>query len=139
MYGHYLRHSRAGDYTCRTDRSGADADLDSIDTSRDQFFCALGSCNITGNKLHFREFGFDLFYRVDNANAMPVRGIDHDRISAGSDQRFAPLEKITGCADSGCAPQSPEVVLGRVRKLDRLLNVVDRDQTLKVSVVIHYQ
>ena len=134
-----MRHAGARHDPRRTDGARPNTDLYSVDACRDQFFRTLRSRDVTRNKLYFREFGFDLFDGLDNPNAVTVGCVDHDRISAGFDQRFAPLEKIAGCADSGCAPQSPEVVLGRVRKLDRLLNVFDRDQTLKVSVVIHYQ
>ena len=57
----------------------------------------------------------------------------------GCDQFLRALQEIPGRADGGANAQASVRVLGGVRILELLLDVLDRDQALEVVLVIHHQ
>jgi len=57
-----------------------------------------------------------------------VGGVDHDHVDAGVDQRPGPLVAVVADPDRRRDPQPARVVLGRVRELFALGEVLDRDQ-----------
>ena len=67
---------------------------------------------------------------------MAVGGVDHEHVDAGVDQALGPLQRVGPDADRGADPQATLVVLGRVRVLDLLLDVLDRDEPLEEPLVV---
>ena len=63
-----------------------------------------------------------------------MRGVDDDDVDLGVDQRAGALERIRADADRGADTKAALLVLGRERELDPLLDVLDRDQALEVTV-----
>ena len=61
--------------------------------------------------------------------------IDHDHVDAGGLQGFGALGDI-GDTDRGSDPKPSVLVEGRVGVLDALVDVLDRDQTLKHACVV---
>ncbi len=57
-----------------------------------------------------------------------MRGVDHDHIDFGVDQRFAALEALVPHGGRGSDAQAAGRVLRGVGVIDRLLDVLDRDQ-----------
>ena len=51
-------------------------------------------------------------HHLDHALRVPVRGVDHDHVDAGVDQRHRPLVRLLADADRGAAEQPPVGVLG---------------------------
>ena len=61
---------------------------------------------------------------------MTVRGVEDQQVAALREQRVDAFFAIDADADGRADPQPPELVLGRVGMLLRLLDVLDRDQAL---------
>ena len=67
---------------------------------------------------------------------MAVCGIDDDAVDLGSYKRFHALENIRCHADAGAAEKTAALILGRIRILDLLLDILDGDQTLEIKIII---
>ena len=65
---------------------------------------------------------------------MPVRGVDDEHVDAGIDQRLRALDRVGADADRGADAQAALRVLRRLRELDALLDVLDRDQARDAPV-----
>ena len=65
--------------------------------------------------------------------------IDDQHVDAGIHQCLRALHGVTRRADGCSAAKPSEVVLARIRILDRLLNVLDGDQSLQPIVLVHHQ
>ena len=63
-----------------------------------------------------------------------VGGVDDEDVDLGVDERGGALERVRPDSDGGADPQAPLVVLRRVRILDPLRDVLDRDQPLEQPV-----
>ena len=70
---------------------------------------------------------------------MTMGGIDDEHVDTGRDERLRPLDRVLGHADRRAAAQAAERVLARVRVLDALLDVLDRDQPLQPEVLVDDQ
>ncbi len=70
---------------------------------------------------------------------MAVRGIDNDDVYAGADQGCHPIFGVTTHADRCRDQQTLLRVLCRVGVVRRLLDILDRDQTTQIEVVIYHQ
>ena len=70
---------------------------------------------------------------------MAVRGVDHQQIHAGLDQRLGPLQPGRADAGRGADPQPPVPVLAGMRKSLRLLDVLDGHQADQAVVVVDHQ
>ena len=79
-------------------------------------------------------------HAVEHALRVAVRGVDHDHVGAGGDQRLRPLDPGLARA-GGCADAQPALaVLAGMREALRLLDVLDRDQADQaVGIVDHQQ
>ena len=77
--------------------------------------------------------------RRGDVDVVAVRGVDDDAVAAGVDQRLRALE--AGVADGGRRgdPQPPFGILGRERRGDRLLDVLDGDQADAMVVLVDHQ
>src|SRR5690606_24406997 len=67
----------------------------------------------------------------NDIDMMAVRRVDDEQVDAGAHERLSPLERVLGYADSCADEQASLAVFGRVRKLDRLLDVLDRNEALQ--------
>ncbi len=73
---------------------------------------------------------------VEHAAAVGVRGVEDEEVHLGLDQRRGALQVVARGADRRADAQAPELVLAGVRVLDRLLDVLDRDQPLEVAGLV---
>ena len=139
MIGGDHRHADSRDHAGGADRAGADADLDRVDPEIDQRLCRFTGGDVAGDDVHIRKLAADPADHVEHALRVAVSRIDHEDVDVGGDQRLSPLQVSRANADAGAAPQASERVLARDRILDRLLNVLDRDQPLQHEPVVHHQ
>ena len=72
----------------------------------------------------------------DDVMRVTVRGIHHQRIDTCRDERFRSFHRITTDTDRRANSKPALAVLGRVRVLDALLNILDGDQPLEVALVV---
>ena len=128
-----LRNARAGDDAGRADRARADADLDGVGAAPDEIARALLGRDVAGDDGRRRKALADQLQRVEHALAVPVRGVEHEHVDLGADELARAVEDVAGDADGGADAQPPERVLRGVGVLDRLLDVLDRDEALEVS------
>ena len=56
--------------------------------------------------------------------------------TSGVDQRLGALQRVGADADRGGHPQAALLVLGGVRELDLLLDVLDRDQARQIAALV---
>ena len=76
---------------------------------------------------------------VEHALRVPVRGIDDQHVDVRGDERRGAIQRVPADADRRAHPQPSERVLARVRVLDHLLDVLDRDQSLQHELVVDDQ
>ena len=114
--GGELRHADAGDDAGGADRARADADLDRVGAGIDQRLGAVGGGDVAGDDLGRVGEPADLADRVEDARGMAVRGVDHEDIDAGIEQRLGPLDPFRTCAGRGGGAQAPLLVLAGVGK-----------------------
>ena len=67
---------------------------------------------------------------------MAVRGVDDDHVRAGGDESLRALERVGRSSHGGAHAQPPLLVLGRLRVLDLLLDVLDGDQPAQAPVSV---
>ena len=67
---------------------------------------------------------------------MTVRGIEYEHVDACGDERVRAVERVRADADRRADAQPPLRVLRRVRVLEPLRDVLDRDQALQASVCV---
>jgi hypothetical protein len=87
-----LRHADAGDHAGGADRARADPDLDRIGSGVDQRLVASPVATLPAIDLD--RIG-QFLHPLDRARdflVVSMRGVDHDHIAFGVDQRFGPLE-----------------------------------------------
>ncbi len=134
-----LRHADAGDHAGGADRARADPDLDRIRTSLGQRPCGFRGGDIARNHLDRIGQFLDPLDRARDLLVVAMRGVDYHHIDLGIDQRLGALE--TGITDRGRRgdAQPPGLVLGGVGIGDRLLDILDRDQTDAMAVVVDHQ
>ena len=66
--------------------------------------------------------------RLGDVDVVAVRGVDDDAVAAGVDQRFGALEPESPTVVAAATRKPPFGILGRERRGDRLLDVLDGDQ-----------
>ena len=76
---------------------------------------------------------------IDDPLGMAMGGIDHDHVDPGLDQRLHARFHIGGRADRRADPQAPEAVLAGIGILLDLLDILDGDQPLEETIVVHHQ
>jgi len=95
----YLGHAGAGYNAGGADRSGPDADFDSVHSGVDQFLRPLTRADISGHQLRVGMSLLDFTNGVDHAGRVTMRRVDHQAIDAGLDQFIGALAEIT------CGPE----------------------------------
>ena len=68
---------------------------------------------------------------------MAMRGIDNDNIDMSLYQRIYTLQNVCCNTNSCTAQQTTMIVLGRQRVFDLFLNILDRDQTFEIEVLVN--
>ena len=78
----------------------------------------------------------DALDRPDNPCRMPVGGIDHHHIHLFLDQQLHPFFQVS--PHSHCCPyqQAPLGILGSIGEITRLLDILNRDQSLYHTFII---
>ncbi len=74
-----------------------------------------------------------------HALRMAMRGIDHDHVHAGIDQGRDALLGVAADANRGADQQALVAILGGVRVVAGLLDVLDGDQSAQLVVVVDDQ
>ena len=118
---------------------GTDADLDRVGAGIDQRLRAFGGGDIAGDDLHGVGQPLDAVDRVQHARGMAMRGVDHDQVDAGIDQPLGALETVLADGGRGGDAQPALRVLAGERMRDRLLHVLDGDQTDAAILVVDDQ
>src|SRR5699024_6822787 len=133
--GRDLRDADTGDDPGGADGTGSDADLDGGGAGVEQRPGAVVGGDVAGHDGD-GELGGDLADDVDHRAGVAVGGVDDEEVDARVDERRGPLERIGSGADGGGHPQSSAFVLGGVRVLDALLDVLDRDETGEAPALV---
>ena len=94
-----LRHTHAGNDTRGADRARADADLDAVGTVVDQRLGSGRGGDVAADHLDLREIALDPLDAVEHALRVTVRGVDHQHVHAGFDQRGGTLLGALAHAD----------------------------------------
>ena len=92
--------------------------------------------DVAGDEIDVGKAAPEDAHHVQHALAMPVRGVDDEGVDAGRDERLGAIDRVAGDAHRGAASQPAQRILGRERILDRLLNVLDGDQSLEAEIPI---
>jgi len=137
--GGELRHADAGNDARGADRARADANLDGIGAAVDQRPGAFAGGDVAGHHLHRVRQPLDAQHRVEHIFGMAVRGVDHDQIDAGRDQRLGARETLVADRGRGGDAQAALFVLAGVWIGHRLFHVLDGDQTDAAILIIHHQ
>ena len=77
--------------------------------------------------------------RLRDVDVVAVGGVDDDAVAAGVDQRFGAREAGVADRRRRSDPQPPFGILGRERRGDRLLDVLDGDQADAMVVLVDDQ
>ncbi len=68
-----------------------------------------------------------------------MRAVETKNIDVTFNQRRAALDDIAGDTYAGRDPQPSELVLAGVRVIVRLFDVLDRDQTLEIALLVDHE
>ena len=131
-----LRHADACDDTGRADGTGSDTDLDDVRAVVEQRLGALCGRDVADDVGDAGICRFDLGDGVEHALGVTVSGVDDDDVDFGFDERGNAVEHVGGDADSRSCEQSAVFVLRAVGILDRLLDVLDRDESFEIEVLV---
>jgi len=128
-----LRDARSRDDPGRADRPRADADLDGVGAAPHEVPRSFLRRHVAGDDGSRRKALADQLQRVEHSLAVSVRGVEDEDVDLGAHELARAVEDVPGDADGGAHPQPPERVLRGVGVLDRLLDVLDRDEALEAS------
>ena len=133
-----LRDADAGDDAGGADRARADADLDAVGAGVDQRLRAGAGGDVAADDLHVpgRGVGLEPADHVEHQPGVPVGGVGHEHVDAGLDQGRGALPGVAEEADRRADPQPAVAVLGGVRVLLGLDEVLDRDQAGEPARVV---
>ena len=134
-----LRHAGAGDDPRGADRARPDADLDGVGAALQEVAGARLGGDVAGDDRGRGEALANELQRVEHALAVPVGRVEDEDVHLGPHELAGAVQDVPGDADRPADPQAPESVLGRVRVLDRLLDVLDGDQALEVPGAVHHE
>ena len=109
-------------------------DLDRVGAGVDQRLGSRTGRDVAGDHLELARQAGDARDHLEHAARMSVRGVDDEHVGARGEQRLRALDRVRADADGGADAQPPLRILGRVRELDALRDVLDRDQPAQHSV-----
>ena len=130
-----LRDADAGDHAGGADRARPDADLDGVGAGVDERLGALAGGDVAADHLHVpgRGVGLEPPDHVEQQADVAVGGVGDEHVDAGLDQRGGPLPGVAEVADRGADEQPAVGVLGGVRELLALDEVLDGDQPAEAA------
>ena len=136
--GGHLGHAHAGDHARRADRARPDADLDRVGTGVDERLGALAGGDVAADDLDVAggRVGLEAAHHVEQEVDVAVGGVGDEHVDAGLDQRGGPLPGVAEVADGGADQQPAVAVVGRVRELLALDEVLDGDQAAEAALVV---
>ena len=132
-----LRNADSGDYTGRADRTGADTDFDRVSARHDQVARAFSCRDIAADH---GKIGIRFLYHAKAAQyilGVAVGGVKDNDVDFGLSEGFHALKNVSSDAYACAAKKTALVILGGVGILDILFDVLDRDETDKIVVVIN--
>ena len=132
-HGGDLRHADTGDHPRGADRARADADLDGIGAGVDQRLGRRGRGDVAGDERAIPDLAH-LAHRLGDRRGVAVRRVDHDRVDPGVDELFGTVEHVGAGADRGGDAEATLGILGRVREVGALLEVLDGDEASQEPV-----
>ena len=136
--GGELRDADTGDHAGGADGAGADTDLDGVDARVDHGLGAGTGGDVAADDLHAAEGGvaLDAADHVERQTGLAVGGVDDEHIDAGLHQSGGALPSVAEEADAGGHTQTSLLVLGGVRVLLGLDEVLDGNQAGELAVVV---
>ena len=124
-----LRNTNTSNYTCGTDRTRSDTNLNCIYTSIDQSFCSCAGCNITCNYLKIRICILDLAYGTENIFGMTMRRIYYDYVNICFYKSIYTCKHI-GCNTNSCTAEQTSLLIFCCKRIfDLFFDIFNRDQT----------
>lgn len=119
-----------GHHAGGADRAGSDADLHAVDTGVDQRLRAVTGGDVAADDVD-ADARLDLRHPGEGVAVVPVRGVDDQEIDPGGRERLRALQRLGAGADGRADQETAFGVLGGVRVLLGLLEVLDRDEALE--------
>src|SRR5699024_4223353 len=123
-----LRHTGTSHHARGADAARTNTDLERIGARLDQVFGRGTGGDIASDNRQVRELGSQVSQRIANAAVVAMGGINNDHIHTALYQGLGTLFALHAHANGSTDAKSALAVLGGVRVLDLLLNVLDRDQ-----------
>jgi hypothetical protein len=133
----HLRHADARDDARRAAAPRPHSCLHRVRARVDQCLRSFTRRDVAGDKLD-RAPRLDPAHDLEHARRVAVSGVDDEDVCVRVRQRLRTLDRIGTDADGGAHAKSTLLVLRRVRMLDLLLDVLDRDQTLEPPVAVDH-
>ena len=132
----YLRNTDTGNDTGRTDGARSDTDLYAVGAGLDEGLGRLTGRDITRDDLKIRELLLQHADALQNVCTMAMCRVENDDVYMCVDELLCTLDDI-GC-DTECstAEESALYILRRVRILHLLLDILDGDETLQITLII---
>ena len=133
-----LRDADAGDDAGRADRARPDADLDGVDAGVDERLRAGAGGDVAADHLDVPggRVGLEPADHVEQQPGVAVGGVDDEHVDAGLDQRRGALPGVAEVADRRADQQPAVGVLGGVRELLGLHEVLDGDEPGEPALVV---
>ena len=135
VHGGELRDADTGDHAGGADGARADADLDGVDAGVDHGLRTLAGGDVAADDVHAIERGIGLqaANHVESQLGLTVGGVDHEHVHAGFHQSGSTVVGVAQEADACGDAQTALLILGGVRVLLGLDEVLDGDQTGQVA------
>ena len=134
-----LRHTDTGHHAGGADGAWAHANLDCVNTGVDHGLSALTGGHVTADDVNALERGIGLqaANHVESQLGLTVGGVDHEHVHAGFHQSGSTVVGVTQEADAGGNAQTTLFVLGGVRILLGLHEVLHGDQAGEVAFIVN--
>ena len=131
VHGGELRDADTGDHAGGADGARADADLDGVDAGVDHGLRTLAGGDVAADDVHAIERGIGLqaANHVESQLGLTVGGVDHEHVHAGFHQSGSTVVGVAQEADACGDAQTALLILGGVRILFGLDEILDGDQT----------
>ena len=134
-----LGHADSGHDAGGADRAGTHAHLHGVGTGIDESLGSRPGCHVSTDDIDRVEGAVALEPTddVENSRRVTVGGVDDDHVDARVAERARAVPGITEEPDRRADPQTSLVILGGVRVLLALVEVLDRDEPAETTARIH--
>src|SRR5262249_14584867 len=134
-----LRHTRPGHDPGGAYRTGADAYFHGVCAAADEIAGSLLGRDVPRDAFGGGELALAEPQRVEHPLAVAVRRIENQDVDLGADQFTRAIEQILGDADGSTHAQPSQPIFRGARILNRLLNVLDGDESFEAPGAIDDQ